>query len=93
MFTINGQWQGEPASITWDDGAVTGNPPEAAEAFEKFAENLEWVTEPLMAVVSSANHLSKAFPTMILLYRFLRPVESSSGDVPKLPETPPDAVA
>lgn len=92
-FTIKGQWQGEPAAITWNDGEITGNPPEAAEAFVQFAESKEMVTYPVMDPLSFANHLSKALPTSILLFQFLHPVEESTGDVPTLPEIPPGAVS
>lgn len=91
MFTVSGHYQDEPASLTWDEGEITGHE-KARAALLRLADEREVVQIPCMAPLSTNAHLSKPLAAMVLMSQVLFPLTGSSGQVPRIPDTEPGGI-
>lgn len=87
-FTVSGHHNSEPASLTWEDGAVSG-PPKAVESLHQLARETVQVEIVGMPIVSRADHLQTPLAALVLMGRALYPVTGTSGQVPELPASEP----
>lgn len=90
QFTISGHHNGKPASITWNDGELSGDE-DAIRALRQLAQEREFAEIVCMPPIP-VDGLRNPLASMVLMGQALHPMTGSSGNLPTFPTAPPGAV-
>jgi ferric-dicitrate binding protein FerR (iron transport regulator) len=92
-FTITGQRNGHPVSVTWRDGALTSNDHATAQWLQELARQLEGTIQGLPGLPSTMHdHLSSPYTACALMRSVFPGPVTQDQPLPPL-ALPPGAIA
>lgn len=91
-FTVSGTMAGYPVTISWEDGALSGDDWLVSLVEHAAVIHNGTAVGPPTGPVTMCNHLSSGLSTLVLIKLAGVHIKSVTGDQPKIPRIPHDAI-